>query len=178
MLAHYQFEAIHPFMDGNGRVGRMLLATMIQRRCQLTKPWLYLSDYFARHREEYVDRLFAVSTEAAWMEWIRFCLQGVVTVADATLTRCDQLRSLRDDYMKRVTAAGGSIRLHDIVEDLFRSPVMRVADLPARLGVTYPTAKADVDRLVNAGIVAEMSGTSARTVYAQEIFRIAYSDLE
>jgi Fic family protein len=178
MLAHYQFEAIHPFMDGNGRVGRMLLATMIQRRCGLTKPWLYLSDYFARHREEYVDRLFAVSTEAAWMEWIRFCLQGVVTVADATLNRCDQLRSLRDDYMKRVTAAGGSIRLLDIVEDLFRSPVMRVADLPARLSVTYPTAKADVDRLVNAGIVTEMGGTSARTVYAQEIFRIAYSDLE
>lgn len=178
MLAHYQFEAIHPFMDGNGRVGRMLLAIMIQRRCGLTKPWLYLSDFFARHREEYVDRLFAISAQGAWTEWIEFCLQGVATVAEATVVRCEQLRSLRDDYMIRVKAAGGSIRLHAIVEGLFRSPVVRVADLPERLSVTYPTAKSDVERLIAAGILAELPDTAVRTVYAHEIFRIAYSDLQ
>jgi Fic family protein len=178
MLAHYQFEAIHPFMDGNGRVGRMLLATMIQRRCGLTKPWLYLSDYFARHRDEYVDRLFAISALGAWSEWIEFCLQGVSTVAEATVVRCDQLRALRNDYMRRVETAGGNIRLHAIVEGLFRSPVVRVADLTAILNVTYPTAKSDVERLIEAGILAELAGPSARTVYAHEIFRIAYSDLE
>jgi Fic family protein len=178
MLAHYQFEAIHPFMDGNGRVGRMLLATMIQRRCGLTKPWLYLSDYFARHRDKYIDRLFAISAHGAWSEWIEFCLQGVATVADATVVRCDQLRALRNDYMSRVEAAGGSIRLHTIVEGLFRSPVVRVADLLGILNVTYPTAKSDVERLIDAGILSELAGPSARTVYAHEIFRIAYSDLE
>jgi Fic family protein len=178
MLAHYQFEAIHPFMDGNGRVGRMLLATMIQRRCGLTKPWLYLSDYFARHRDDYVDRLFAISTQAAWSDWIEFCLQGVAIVAAATVERCEQLRSLREDYLNRVKAAGGHVRLYEVVESLFRSPVVRVADLPARLGVTYPTAKADVERLIGVGILAELHDTAARTVYAHEIFRIAYADLE
>lgn len=178
MLAHYQFEAIHPFMDGNGRVGRMLLAIMIQRRCSLTKPWLYLSDYFARHREEYVDRLFAISAKGAWSDWIEFCLKGVAIVADATVVRCELLRALQEDYMRRLKAAGGSIRLHAIVEGLFRSPMVRVADLPERMNVTYPTAKSDVDRLIEVGILSEWPGPSARTVYAHEVFRIAYADLE
>jgi Fic family protein len=178
MLAHYQFESIHPFMDGNGRVGRMLLAIMLQRRCSLTKPWLYLSDYFARHRDEYVDRLFAISAHGAWSEWVEFCLRGVAIVADATVVRCEQLRTLQGEYMSRLKAAGGSIRLHAIVEGLFHSPVVRVADLPERLSVTYPTAKSDVDRLIEVGILSELPGPSARTVYAHEVFRIAYSDLE
>lgn len=177
MLAHYQFEAIHPFMDGNGRVGRMLLATMVQRRCGLTKPWLYLSDYFARRRDEYVDRLFAISARGEWSEWIEFCLQGVATVADATVVRCEQLRSLHDEYFNRVKAAGGNVRLYAIVEGLFRSPVVRIADLPKRLSVSYPTAKADVERLISAGILSEFADTPIRTVFAHEVFRIAYADL-
>jgi Fic family protein len=178
MLAHYQFEAIHPFIDGNGRVGRMLLVIMIQRRCSLTKPWVYLSEYFARHREEYVDCLFNVSAKAAWREWVEFCLRAVVDVSRATILRCEQLRSVREQYIDMAINCGGSTRLHQIVESLFRSPFVRVADLPERLAVTYPTAKADVDRLIECGILAELSGLPARTVYAPEIFRIAYSDLE
>jgi len=77
-LVHYQFETIHPFIDGNGRVGRLLLAIMLQQRCGLSKPWLYLSDYFERHRDEYVERLFNVSAKADWNGWIEFCLRGAV----------------------------------------------------------------------------------------------------
>jgi Fic family protein len=178
MLAHYQFEAIHPFVDGNGRVGRMLLVIMTQRRCSLSKPWLYLSEFFARHREEYVDRLFHVSARAAWSEWVEFCLRAVVEVARSTISQCEQLRSLREDYVNRVNGCGGSLRLHKIVEGLFRSPYVRVADLPERLDVTYPTAKSDVDRLIECGILAELPDTPARTVYSPEIFRIAYADME
>lgn len=177
ILAHYQFEAIHPFMDGNGRVGRMLLATMVQRRCGLTKPWLYLSDYFARWRDTYVDLLFAVSARGAWSEWVEFCLQGVATVADATVVRCEQLRSLHDEYLNRVKSAGGYVRLYKIVEGLFRSPFVRIADLPKRLDVSYPTAKSDVERLISVGILSELADTPIRTVYAHDVFRIAYADL-
>lgn len=177
MLAHYQIETIHPFIDGNGRVGRMLLTIMIQRRCALTKPWLYLSDYFARHRTEYVDSLFNVSASGAWSPWIEFCLRGVVDVTESTINRCEELRRLREEYMNRVTANGGSIRLHDIVERLFTSPFIRVADLTRQMEVSYPTAKSDVDRLIEAGILADLPGMTARTVYSPEIYRVAYADL-
>lgn len=73
-LIHYQFETIHPFIDGNGRVGRLLLAIMLQRKCKLTKPWLYLSGFFEKNRDEYVQQLFNISTSAASDEWIEFCL--------------------------------------------------------------------------------------------------------
>ena len=177
-LAHYQFEAIHPFRDGNGRVGRLLLAMMIQRRCKLSRPWLYLSDFFAKHREEYVQRLFQVSTSNAWSDWIEFCLRGTAEQASATMERCDQLRSLRDDYMHRIDGVGGSIRLNRIVDDLFRLPMVRITDLPARLSVSYPTAKSDVERLIEAGILSEVKDTAVKTFQASEIVRIVYAGIE
>ncbi|MBX3431705.1 MAG: Fic family protein, partial [Pirellulales bacterium] len=177
LLAHYQFETIHPFTDGNGRVGRMLLVLMIQRRCQLTQPWLYLSDFFANHRDEYIKRLFNVSARGDWSSWVEFGLTGVAEVAAATVARCEELRVLRNDYLERVRVSGGSVRLHAIVEQLFDAPFVRIADLARKLDVTYPTAKADVERLTDAGILQDLTGVATRTAYAHEIFRIAYSDL-
>jgi Fic family protein len=177
-LAHYQFEAIHPFRDGNGRVGRLLLAIMIQQRCKLTHPWLYLSNFFAKNREEYVQRLFQISASNAWGEWIEFCLRGTVEQAEATIDCCDQLRSLRDDYRQRIAGVGGNVRLNQIIEGLFRTPMVRVMDVPARLDVTYPTAKSDLERLVEAGILSELSDAPVITFYAPEIMRIVYADIE
>ena len=177
-LAHYQFEAIHPFRDGNGRVGRILLAMMIQQRCKLTRPWLYLSDYFAMYRDEYVHCLFRVSTHNSWTEWVEFCLRGTAQQADSTIERCDQLRLLKDDYMRRLDGVRGSIRLHTIVDDLFRLPMVRISDLAERLGVTYPTAKVDVERLVEAGILTELSDTLVKTFHAAEIVHIVYAGIE
>ena len=177
-LAHYQFEAIHPFRDGNGRVGRILLAIMIQQRCHLSRPWLYLSDFFAKHREEYVQKLFQVSTNNAWTDWVEFCLLGTAQQASATIERCDQLRALKEVYMHRLEGVGGSVRLNRIVDDLFRLPMVRISDLPARLDVTYPTAKADVERLVEAGILSELADTAVKTFHAPEIVRIVYADIE
>jgi Fic family protein len=177
-LVHYQFEAIHPFRDGNGRVGRLLMAMMIQQRCQLSHPWLYLSDYFARNREEYIQRLFHVSVSNHWAKWVEFCLRGTAEQATKTIERCDRLRSLREDYMRRLENVGGKVRMNRIVDDLFHLPMVRVVDLPARLGITYPTAKADLDRLVAAGILAELEGEQVRAYYAPEIFQIVYADME
>ena len=177
-LAHYQFESIHPFRDGNGRVGRLLLAIMIQHRCKLTHPWLYLSNFFVKNREEYVQRLFQVSTNNSWGEWIEFCLRGTIEQSRSTIECCDQLRALKGGYMQRIAGVGGHVRLNRIVEDLFRLPIVRVIDLPARLGITYPTAKSDVDRLVEAKILSELADTPVKAFSAPEIMHIVYAGLE
>lgn len=177
-LAHYQFEAIHPFSDGNGRVGRLLLAIMIQQRCGLARPWLYMSEYFEQHRDEYFQRLFEVSANNAWMEWIEFCLRGVVQQATNTIARCHKLRSIRETYLAKLPDTRGNVRLHQIVEGLFYSPYIRVTDAQTRLKVTYPTAKADLDRLVSAGILKPLRGAARKTYYAKAIFDAAYRDLE
>ena len=177
-LAHYQFEAIHPFRDGNGRIGRVLLAMMIQQRCKLTKPWLYLSEFFERNRDDYKERLFNVSAKAAWNDWVEFCLLGTSEQSKATIQRCENLRIIKDDYMQRLGATGGRVRLNKIVDDLFSSPIIELAQLPDRFEVTYPTAKADVERLVDVGILAELPNMSVRTFYAPEIYRVAYGDID
>jgi Fic family protein len=177
-LTHYQFETIHPFMDGNGRVGRLLLAVMLKERCALTKPWLYLSEFFEKHRDEYCQRLFEVSTTADWERWVEFCLQGTIQQAAATVERCERLRRTREKCMQKLAKAGGSVRLNQIVENLFHSPYVRVTDVAKQLGVTYPTAKADLDRLVKARILKPLQNTARKTFYAPDVYDAAYADMD
>jgi len=177
-LIHYQFETIHPFTDGNGRVGRLLLALMIKEFCGLSKPWIYMSEYYDQRREEYADRLFNISTRADWDGWVEFCLKGIVLQAKDTIQRCDRLQRIKDDYMKKAREVGGDIRLTQIVEDIFQSPFIRVASLPAKLQITYPTAKKDIERLVEAGILSELENLSPKTYYAPDVFNIAYAEME
>ena len=176
-LIHYQFETIHPFNDGNGRVGRLLLAIMLKQCCDFSKPWLYMSEYYEKHREEYMQRLFNVSASADWDGWIEFCLRGTVFQARDTIRRCELLLKIREGFMQRIKAVGGNVRLTQIMEDIFYSPFVRIADLPERLNVTYPTAKADVDRLVQAGILKELENISPKTFYAPEVFNVAYEEI-
>ena len=177
-LVHYQFETIHPFIDGNGRVGRLLLAIMLQQRCELSKPWLYMSEFFEPFRDEYIQHLFNVSTKGDWSSWIDFCLRGTLEQAKNTIARCQRLLSVRELFTNRITNAGGSIRLSQIVDDIFHSPFVRIADLPARLDVTYPTAKADIERLVDAGILEALPNIYPKTYYAPEVYRVAYEKME
>jgi Fic family protein len=97
-LAHYQFEAIHPFCDGNGRVGRLLLSIMIAQWCELSSQWLYMSAFFEHHKKDYMDLLLGVSTHGAWEPWVQFCLEGVVSQAKDTERRCDKLLHLHRDF--------------------------------------------------------------------------------
>lgn len=177
-LVHYQFETIHPFVDGNGRVGRLLLAIMLQQLCGLTKPWLYLSAFFEKYRDEYIDRLFKVSAQGGWESWIEFCLEGTRTQATDTVQRCEKLLAVRADFAARVESVGGSVRLSQIIERVFYSPFVRVADLGRELGVTYPTAKSDVERLVAANVLRELENLTPKTYYAPEVFDVAYEDAE
>ncbi|MCB9765172.1 MAG: Fic family protein [Alphaproteobacteria bacterium] len=172
-MLHYQFEAIHPFSDGNGRVGRLLLALLIGERCGLQRPWLYMSPWFDQHKSEYVDRMFAVSARGDWEPWLGFCLRGTIAQARDALRRLEDLIALRARYRDALARSGGSIRLHRIVDELFDlAPVARVASLAHTLDVTYPTAKADLDRLVELGILAEVDGAYPKTFFAPEIIRV------
>lgn len=173
-VAHYQFEAIHPFVDGNGRVGRLLLALMTYKWCDLTKPWLYMSAFFEKHKDEYIDNLFKVSSKGEWEQWIAFCLRGTIEQANDSIKRCDALLKLKRDYYQRITS--GSTRDHALVEGLFTRPLIDIPHLSNIHKVTYPTAASDVERLVKAGILAELEGWHPKTFYAPEIFHIAYRD--
>jgi len=174
-IAHYQFEAIHPFMDGNGRVGRLLLAICIAEWCNLSNQWLYMSDFFDRNKDEYIDRLFAVSTHGDWTPWIVFCLTGVVEQSEDTQGRYDRLISLNREFHHRVNASGGSVRLSRLVDELFLTPVIRVTTARDLLEVTYPTARSDLRQLAELGILDRLRAGPI-TYFCSPILAIIYDD--
>lgn len=172
-LVHYQFEAIHPFYDGNGRIGRVLLSLMVAKWCNFVCPWLYMSAYFERYKDEYVSKMFHISTDGAWNDWIEFCLRGTIVQAEDAIRRCDALRKLKTAMLQRIEKTN-TIRTHRIMDDLFRNPVVRIAWLSRKLEVTYPTAKDDVERLVEAKILYPLEGIKPRAYFSPEIFSVAY----
>jgi Fic family protein len=175
-LVHYQFEAIHPFMDGNGRVGRLLLAILIEEWCSLSGRWLYMSAYFDSNRDRYLDLLFRVSTHGEWTEWIDFCLRGVVETAKDTQLRCETLVALHRDFHDRLRKGAGSVRLAAIVDDLFVTPIAIAARVAQQHRVSYPTARADLDRLHKAAIIRPLEGASRIAFYCPKIFEATYAD--
>ncbi len=175
-LVHYQFEAIHPFGDGNGRVGRLLLTILISEWCEMSREWLYMSPYFDANKDEYIDRLFRISTHGEWREWIKFCLIGVIHQAEDSKKRCTKLLKLSRDMHNRIETVKGSWRLTVIVEDLFQHPVVRVARLAEKYEITYNTANADVAKLVKVGVLQEIPGQYPKAHYAPEIFNITYAE--
>jgi Fic family protein len=176
-LAHYQFEAIHPFRDGNGRVGRLLLSWLIAEWCDLSNQWLYMSAFFEKRRKEYMDLMLSVSTQGAWESWIRFCLEGVIAQSVDAEKRCDKLLALHKDFHTRLK--GGSVRLSRFVDQLFTSPIVTVTRYKQLFSVTYPTARADLRKLESAGIVQplEDGGINEIAYYSSDIYRITYEDI-
>jgi Fic family protein len=168
-LVHYQFEAIHPFADGNGRVGRLLLAILIEEWCKLSDPWLYMSDFFDRNKDDYIDKLYNVSATGDWTGWIGFCLRGVREQARDTHLRCQHLLDLYKKFHDKVNASGGSVRLSKIVDMLFDSPVLIAAKLPGVLDVTYPTVRSDLDQLADLGIIDQLFGAKRITYMSMQV---------
>lgn len=174
-LTHYQFEAIHPFLDGNGRVGRLLLALMTWKGCEMSLPWLFMSPFFERYRDEYIHHLFQISADGRWEPWLNFCLTGTIEQATDAINKCSLLNELKINMHSRVTA--GSARLHQIIDELFISPFVTVPRLRDFLDVTYPTAKSDVERLIQASVLEEVKGFSNPRFYtSSEILAIAYRE--
>lgn len=176
-LTHYQFETIHPFADGNGRVGRLLLSLTIAEWCGLASQWLYMSAFFEKKKREYMDLLLGVSTHGAWDLWIQFCLEGVVLQARDAEKRCDRLLSLHRDFHKRIKGAG-SVRLSGLVDSLFEMPVITVKNYKNEFGITYPTARSDLNKLAALGIIDPLDGTDLITYFCPAIYNVTYEDIE
>ena len=173
-LVHYQFEAIHPFLDGNGRVGRALLALTTFQWSQLQQPWLYMSAYFERYKDEYVDNLFRVSTHGDWGRWIEYCLHGTVMQCQDSLDRLDRLEKLRQ--LMHDQADTLSPRMHLLIEQMFVRPVFTAADVATWGNASKPTARADIGRLENAGFVEYLQGKRPRVYFAKPIYSVAYAE--
>jgi Fic family protein len=176
-MVHYQFETIHPFWDGNGRVGRLLLSLMIYKLCNLTSPWLYLSAFFDKYKDEYIKCLFDVSAKGEWYNWISYCLRATVYQAKDAIKRFDELVSLQERYLKAVSACGGSIRLHQIIAKLLASPAVTIPQVARMFNITYPTARKDIEILMDCKIVVPSEFSSRPKVFlSPEIIDVAYSD--
>lgn len=173
-IFHYQLETIHPFLDGNGRVGRVLLSIMIFKLCKLSMPWLYMSAYFERYKDEYIDNLFRVSSEGDWEAWIEFCLRGTVSQATDSIARCAKLNALKDEF--HASTEGTGPRDHSIIEGLFSTPMLNVTQTAKRYDVSYPTARSDINRLMKLKILTEMPDKYPKVYYCPSIFRIAYRE--
>ena len=157
-LVHYQFETIHPFRDGNGRIGRLLIPLLLCSHARLDEPLLYLSSYFERNREQYKDQLLQVSQKGNWDEWISFFLRGVQECACESTEQAEGLLALRTNYHARFQSARSSALLLKLIDELFRTPSITIRRAAAFLDVTDAAASANLKKLVEAGIIAERTG--------------------
>ncbi|MBB5046716.1 Fic family protein [Rhodopseudomonas rhenobacensis] len=172
-LIHYQFETIHPFADGNGRVGRMLITLHLFAAKIIRQPILYLSPMLERRKDEYIDRMYEVSRNGNWLGWIRFFLEMVTLSCHAAISTADRLLSVQRGYRERLQRAGRSANLLGIVDLLFRSPVLSIPQIAEHLGVTYRAAQLNVDTLLSANVLQEFVGTSNPKFFAaREILNV------
>ncbi len=174
-LIHYQFETVHPFRDGNGRIGRLLIPLLMCSHGRLEAPLLYMSSYFDTHRTEYVDRMLAVSQEGAWTEWINFFLTGVSEAAADAVGQTTALIKKRQEYRERFQSEGASARLLQLIDSLFQSPSLSINYAAHLLGTSPQTAAYSVHKLEAAGVLREASGRAKNKLYvADEILRFLY----
>jgi Fic family protein len=161
-LAHVQFETIHPFLDGNGRVGRLLITFLLTECGVLHKPVLYLSHYFKQHRQAYYEHLQTVRTRGAWEAWLAFFLRGVVEVAAEAADTARRVLQLREQHRSAITARLGRAagNGHKVLESLFDRPIVAVNDVQKTTGTTYVSANSLVSRLVDLGVLNEMTGNA------------------
>jgi len=157
-LAHYQFETIHPFRDGNGRIGRVLISRSLVKERLLDHPAVYMSAYINDHKREYVDGLLRVSTEGDWAGWIGFILNAVLTQANDAILRSERLIELREGYLVRLQRKNAPARVLALVDRLFQMPAINAAEAEQLLGVSGPTVYSDIERLEEAGILREYTG--------------------
>jgi Fic family protein len=172
-LIHYQFEAIHPFLDGNGRIGRLLITLLLCAEGLLPQPLLYLSAFFERHRSEYYRLLLEVSQRGNWLEWITFFLRGVSEQSVDALNRANQLQQLSLEYRETLHAKRSSATLLRMCDRLFKNPVFSPNSISKALDLTYVSAQKNIDKLVDAGILREITGRKRGRIYvAQRVMEI------
>lgn len=178
-IAHYQFEVIHPFLDGNGRIGRLLIPLMLVVRGALPQPLLYLSAYFEQYRSDYYDHLLITSQSGDLMPWIAFFLRGVRRQARDSEERTVRLVELQHQLRNELLNEGRPNSVIRLAEQLFAAPVVTAARVEASIGVTRPTAQAAIDALVQRGDLVEVTGRERRRIYrAPRIFDAVYGTVD
>jgi Fic family protein len=161
-VLHEQFEAIHPFQDGNGRVGRLLITLFLIDRKRLPQPLLYLSGFIEAHRRDYYDTLQAVRTDGDWKGWIRFFLTGVTETSHQAVRQAQHLDEIRHQYRDKLK---GQHRARALLEELFANPYVTTSRAAKRLNVTTPTAQKSIDLLQKLDILEENTGKTWGRIY-------------
>jgi len=171
-MVHCQFEAIHPFRDGNGRIGRLLVTLLLCSKGVLDKPLLYLSAYLERHREQYYERLLRVSTHGEWCQWMLFFLRGIREQSLDAFARSKQLMDLQQQFHAMVKSRRSAIQ-YKLVDLLIERPVVTVVFVSNYFHVTYATAKNNINRLIKAGILRQAGTAKRNRVFvAEQVFEI------
>ena len=177
-LIHYQFEAIHPFLDGNGRIGRLLITLFLCQRGILNKPLLYVSAFFEQHRQEYYQRLLAVSQRGKWREWIAFFLEAVIEQSGDTVQRARQLLDLHRDYYQTSLEKHLPPTAGQLVELIFMKPVLNAKAVQESLKISFPAAQKAINALIGQGILTETTGGRRNKAYAaKQVIRILGEDI-
>jgi len=164
-LIHYQFEAIHPFLDGNGRIGRLLIALLLSAWQLLPQPLLYLSAYFESNRRTYSELLLAVSQRAAREDWLLYFLEGVKQQSQDAVNRIGRLQTLRAEYQAQIQARRAPARLLRAVDLLFAQPVITTRLVETALGINFAGAQRLIDQLIQAGFLREVTGGRRNRIY-------------
>ncbi len=165
-LVHAQFETIHPFLDGNGRVGRLLITLMLCERRILQHPLLYLSYYLQAHRREYYDRLMAIRNSGDWEGWLKFFLRGVYQVSIGATKTAREIHKLREQDRSKISEhLSGSSNGHRLLDYLFQQPVLNVGMAKSHLNCSDATAGKIIDGLAGLGILQEMTGHRRNRIF-------------
>lgn len=177
-LAHAQFETIHPFLDGNGRIGRLLITFFLCQREILLKPVLYLSHYFKQHRTEYYEHLQAIRDHGHWEQWLAFFLRGIASVSKEATETARRILALREDHRSAVTTHLGRAAAngHRVLESLYQRPIVSVAEIQKLTGTTYTAANNLVARLAKLGILQEATGYKRNRVFRYAPYIAIFGD--
>jgi len=163
-LAHYQFEAVHPFLDGNGRVGRLLITLFLIERQILPTPLLYLSAFFEASRRDYYDSLRGVSERGAWNDWLEYFLLGIARMSEDALNRATRINQLLGQWQRKVSGESSNNPLR-VVELLGANPFITTKGTAETLGIAFTTAQRTIERLERAGIVKQVGEAKRGRVY-------------
>jgi Fic family protein len=164
-LGHYQFESLHPFSDGNGRLGRLILVLQLVQDGMLTYPVLNVSPWFERRKERYKDLMLSVSMTGEYNEWIQFFCEGIAAQSIDMIQRIEDLLDVREEFMKNLRAEKARGVVLEIAEDLLGYPILTVSKAAQLHNVTYPPAKAAIERLLRLKILREMTGGDYNRIY-------------
>jgi Fic family protein len=176
-LVHCQFETIHPFLDGNGRLGRLLITFFLCQQGILQRPVLYLSYYLKQHRQEYYDRLMAVREKGDWEGWLRFFLRGVMDIAHEATDVAQKLVKMREEHRQALEKAAPRVtNALRLLEDLYRRPVTTVGVVEERLGISYAGANRLVSLLVEQGLLREITTQERNRVFAYAPYLELFTD--